>query len=332
MRRLLLPSILLLLAACARENPSAPQPTLIVLEAASPATRAYDPDENKITDCNLLIFNRQGFLEERVYVPARALKLSGGKVIYRTELLQGAPYIILAAANLGYELPCHSLEEALQYRYYMAYPDEYTQGMPMAAYLDAAGANEEGVISVKLQRLMARIDLNIDRTALSKDVNFKVREVLVGGCPSSAFLFQNNKVAHNGQLFINGFQRNGNQVNPLNQDVSLGISGSIRLYLLENCQGDLLENVETDSGKVFTEGLYNQVCSYLELRAEYSSGSYHTRPGSRLVYRFYLGEDRNNFDVERNCIYTITVKPEGSGLSEDSWRVDKSQVVAGSGY
>jgi hypothetical protein len=45
-----------------------------------------------------------------------------------------------------------------------------------------------------------------------------------------------------------------------------------------------------------------------------------------LKYRFYLGEDRNSLDVERNCHYHITVLPEDDGLSEDSWRVDKSDL------
>ena len=96
------------------------------------------------------------------------------------------------------------------------------------------------------------------------------------------------------------------------------------MYLLENAQGDLLENVTTDSGKVFTDGRYQEVCSYIELKAEYHSPSVHSRAGEYLIYRFYLGENRNNFDVFRNVRYRITVRPEGDGLQEDSWRVDKS--------
>ena len=49
--------------------------------------------------------------------------------------------------------------------------------------------------------------------------------------------------------------------------------------------------------------------------------------GNGLIYRFYLGEDRNSLDIERNCHYRITVSPEDDGLTEDSWRVDKSNMV-----
>ncbi len=45
--------------------------------------------------------------------------------------------------------------------------------------------------------------------------------------------------------------------------------------------------------------------------------------GESLIYRFYLGENRNNFDVRRNTWYRITVQPTGDGLSEESWRVDQ---------
>jgi len=326
-----LPFIVLFLVACTREE-SSNVLTHFEISAGDVLTRTTDPDDNQITDYNLYIFNPQGYLEERVYVPARALTLTDGVARHNTVLLKDMPYTILVAANLGYELPFHTLEEALEYRYYLAYPDEYSRGIPLSCYMDGVWAGEDGIIELKLQRLMARIDLNIDRTALDRDVVFKVREVLVGGCPSSALLFATSKVLHTGQLFVNGFLKQGNEVNALNRDETLGISGTVSLYLLENCQGDLLDHIETDSGKVFTEGLLNQVCSYIELRAEYNSARYHTGPGQRLIYRFYLGEDRNNFDVERNCLYRITVKPEGTGLRENSWRVDKSAIVDGPAY
>ena len=45
-----------------------------------------------------------------------------------------------------------------------------------------------------------------------------------------------------------------------------------------------------------------------------------------LKYRFYLGDGRNNLDIERNCHYTITVCPTEEGINGDSWRVDKSKL------
>ena len=316
---------LLFLVACTRmAAPDKRIESTICLTTGAAATRAVDPDEDLITDYNLLIFNPFGILEEKVFIPRRKLVLENGKVRHRTRLLQDVPYTILAAANLGYELPCRTLEEALAYRYHLAYPDEFTPGMPMAAHLDGVVPGPGGVVELPLERLMARIDLRIDRRALAPEVQFTVREVRVGGCPKSIRLFGTSKAEGAQQVFTGGYTKGWSQVSALNQDETLGLSGSVSVYLLENAQGDLLENVTTDSGKVFTDGRYQEVCSYIELKAEYHSPSVHSRAGEYLIYRFYLGENRNNFDVFRNVRYRITVRPEGDGLQEDSWRVDKS--------
>jgi len=331
-----IPSILcslLILASCTREPASLFHDVRISLVISTQqATRAIEPDQDRITDYNLLIFNSFGLLEEKVFVSGREIVTEGGTVTHNTRLLQDVPYTILAAANLGYALPCNTLEQALSYRYYMAYPDEFTPGMPMAAFIDGMIPGGGGIIEIPLKRLMARIDLSIDRRALDPDVRFTVNEVTVGGCPSSVQLFSGSKANGADQIFLKGYHIEGAQVSPLNSDMSLGISKTVSVFLLENCQGDLLEHVTTDSGKVFTDSRYGEVCSYIEIKADYHSPSWHSRPGEHLIYRFYLGENLNNFDVRRNVLYKVTVRPEGDGLKEDSWRVDKSALEATKGF
>ena len=319
--------LLLLLAACRSEVPPAAVPVRIRLVTDSVLTRALEPDECRISDYNLLIFNAFGILEEQVFVPRRELELQDGSVCFETTLLQEVPYTILAAANLGYALPAMSLEEALACRYHLAYPDEYSQGLPMAACLRGPVGNS-GVLDLPLERLMARIDLNVDRRALDAGVRLMFTEARLGNCPSSVRLFGESRAETAGQVFLNGFSKTGSQVQALNTDVELGLSGTVSLYLLENCQGTLLEGVSEDRDKLLADGLYPTVCSYVELKAEYYSESWHTRPGGRLVYRFYLGESLDNFDVRRNVRYPVTVRPEGDGLREDSWRVDREEMDA----
>lgn len=316
--------LLIVLVACTRETSSLPDVTRVILSTASPLTRAGDPDDNRITDYNLYIFNAFGVLEERAYVPSRALKLIDGKVQYHTTLLRDVPYTIIAAANLGYELPFRTLEEAREYRYHLAYPDEFSQGLPMVAWQEGATVGEDGVLEVELERLMARIELTIDRSQLQADIDFKVTDVRVGACPSSVQLLGPSKVNGPQETFSLGYGKTGNQVSALNEGA--GISRSVNVYLLENCQGDLLENVQTDSGKVFKDGRYQDICSYIELKAQYHSPTYSTPTGERIIYRFYLGENLNNFDVVRNTWYRITVCPRGDGLQESSWRVNKEAL------
>ena len=287
-------------------------------------TRAIDPDEDLITDYNLFIFNAFGLMEEKVYASSRQLETENGVVTHHTRLMQNVPYTILAAANLGYELPCRTLAEAKAYRYYMAYPDEFTPGMPMATVLDNVCVGADGQFTLPLRRLMARIDLRIDRSALDQDVQFTVRSVMVGGCPSSVQLFSVSKAESGEQIFRGGYAKSWQQLDALNKEVSVGLSGTCSFYLLENCQGDLLENVTTEQGKVFNNNRYQEVCSYIEIKADYHSPLWNTRSDSYLIYRFYLGENLNNFDVWRNTCYQVTVRPEGDGLREDSWRVDKT--------
>jgi hypothetical protein len=324
MKKILL-CLLIVLVACTQET-SSPPDTRVILSTASLLTRAGDPDDNRITDYNLYIFNAFGILEERVYVPARALTLVNGKVQYRTTLLRDVPYTILAAANLGYELPFRTLEEAREYRYHLAYPDEFSQGIPMVACQEGVTVGDDGVLEVELERLMARIELTIDRSQLQSDIQFKVTDVRVGACPSSVKLMGPSKVSGPQETFSVGYGKTGNQVSALNEGANAGLSRSLNVYLLENCQGDLLENVQTDSGKVFRDGRYQDICSYIELKAEYHSPTWNTAAGERLVYRFYLGENLNNFDVVRNTWYRITVCPRGDGLGEDSWRVNKEAL------
>ena len=289
-------------------------------------TRSALPDDRLVSDINLLVYNAEGLLEERRYYPARQLSVSDGTVRIGTSLLTDAAYDIFVAANIGYALPVLSREAVETYRYHMAYPDEYSRGMPMSGRLDGLVSGGAAEVRIPLVRTMARIDLNLDRTLLDSDVTFQVTSVVVGNGPSSVTLFGDSKAESATQVFANGFSLDGRQVQALNIDQSPGVSGTVSLYLPENLQGDLL-STDDESGKYFTEGPNGQVCSYLEIRGSYHSDSWHTRAGEPLVYRFYLGDGPGNFDVSRNTACRVTVHLEGTGLGEDGWRVDKSRLI-----
>ena len=301
--------------------------TVLVLDLeGSTPTRSVLPDETLVSDINLLIYNSEGLLEERRFLSGRQLSVTDGTVRLKTGLLKGVPYDIFAAANIGYALPALSRKDIESYRYHLAYPDEYSRGMPMSAHLDGYVNEGETEVLLPLVRTMARIDVNIDRTKLDSDVTFQVTSVHVGNGPSSVRLFSDSRAESASQVFAGGFSLEGKQVQALNIDQTTGVSGSVSLYLPENLQGDLL-NTSDERGKVFTEGQYDKVCSYLEIRGSYHSNSWHTRAGEPLVYRFYLGDGPGNFDIFRNTACKVTVHLEGNGLGEDGWRVDKSRLI-----
>ena len=295
--------IILLVAACTRvEEPSCE--VSITLLAPLPHTRSGDPEESLITDYNLYVYNAFGLLEKKIYVPRR--DFSGDAMSVSVRLLKDAPYVVLAAANLGYELNFGTIEEALSYRYHMAYPDEFSQGIPMAAMMDYAVAGNDAIIEVPLERLMSRVDLRVDRRALNEDVSIRITSVQVCDSASSVLLFGESRVESWGQIFTEGYQKTGPEVYNLNHDTLDGISGILPLYLLE-------------SGP---DGL---VVPYIEIKADYHSSTCHTRPGESLIYRFYITEDEG---AERNALYPIILKPSGTGLDcPDGWRLEKGALV-----
>ena len=301
--------------------------TVLVLDLeGSTPTRSALPDETLVSDINLLIYNSEGLLEERRFLSGRQLSATDGAVRLKTGLLKGVPYDIFVAANIGYALPVLSRKDVETYRYHLAYPDEYSRGMPMSAHLDGYVNEGEAEVLLPLVRTMARIDVTIDRTKLDSDVSFQVTSVHVGNGPSSVRLFGDSRAESAAQVFAGGFSLEGKQVQALNIDQTTGVSGSVSLYLPENLQGDLL-STQDERGKVFSEGQYDKVCSYLEIRGSYHSDSWHTRAGEPLVYRFYLGDGPGNFDIFRNTACKVTVHLEGTGLGEEGWRVDKSRLI-----
>lgn len=294
--------------------------TVIVLGLEEGArTRSTLPDETLVSDINLLIYNADGLLEKRRF-------LRGNQREIKTALLTEMPYDIFVCANIGYALPALGRDEIENYRFFMAYPDEYSRGIPMGGRLDGYISHGEGSVRIPLVRTMARIDLHIDRTRLNADVSFQVTSVTVGGCPSSVCLFGDSRAESATQVFPNGFVLDGRQVQALNKDISPGVSGTVHLYLLENLQGGLLD-IDDERGKAFSEGPYEDVCSYLEIRGTYHSGTWHTAPGETLSYRFFLGDNPGNFDIFRNTASQVTVHLEGTALSEESWRVDKEALI-----
>ena len=326
----ILPALLLsLVIGCCKswERDGGYAETVLVLDPQSGIpTRSALPDDRLVSDINLLVYNAEGLLEERRFYSGRQLSVTDGTVRIGTSLLTGAAYDIFVAANVGYALPELSREAVGNYRYYLAYPDEYSRGLPMSGRLDGLVTEGAEEVRIPLVRTMARVDLNLDRTRLNSDVTFQVTSVVIGNGPSSVMLFGDSKAESATQVFANGFSLDGRQVQALNIDQTPGVSGTVSLYLPENLQGDLLDTDE-ESGKFFTEGPYGQVCSYLEIRGTYHSDTWHTRAGEPLVYRFYLGDGPGNFDISRNTACRVTVHLEGTGLDEDGWRVDKSRLI-----
>ena len=285
--------------------------------------RAADPDDRLVSDLNILVFDTGGALEQWEWIGASELRYKDGRYCCRLDLLAGKAYDIFVMANLGYRPVIGNLEEMEAFRYTLSYPDEYTRGIPMCACKRgiSLGKGEER-LEMELERLMARVRLVVDRSRLSEDIDFQVRRVSVEACPRSVQVFGDSRVRNADELFGKGFTQGEDRCLVLNSKGANGLSAYLDLYLLENLQGERL----------------NDMCSYIEMEADYRSGELYTDPGRSLRYRFYLGDAKKDFNVCRNCQYTVTVTPCGDGLGgsgngsgdgsrgEDWWRIDKSDL------
>ena len=278
--------------------------------------RSMSPDEDKITDISLIIFDESGQAEDCIW-------LTRGSRTCTTDLVIDKKYTFCACANFGYQIYASHIEELQDIRYHLAYPDEYREGIPMAAVKEVF-ITEECIVDIDLQRLMAKISLRMDRSRLDRDVEMNVRSARIGNCPRYAKPFTASKIEDNDDTFPTGYLLNDIQTAELNYNIGEGLSSEVSLYMLENMQGPADGNITHDSEKVFEQkDKRSEVCSYIEMEIEYLSPE--KASGEKgLIYRFYLGEDRNSFDVERNTHYHITVTPENNGLNDDGWRVDKS--------
>ena len=140
MRRVgILPVLLLsLVIGCTSwERESGRAGTALVLDVIGGIpTRSSLPDDRLVSDINLLIYNAEGLLEEQRYLTARQFTVENGTIPLKTTLLTGVAYDIFVAANVGYALPALSREAVEAYRYYFAYPDEYSRGIPMSGRLE----------------------------------------------------------------------------------------------------------------------------------------------------------------------------------------------------
>ena len=291
----------------------------ISFEGSMMKSRAYEPDEDKVTDISLMIFDESGDAEECIW-------LGDGEKECTAKLIMNKEYTFCACANFGYQVYADHIDELDEIRFHMAYPDEYREGIPMYAY-EKVTVTGDPHITLTLERLMAKISLRMDRSRLSDDVEMNVRSVRIGNCPRSAKVFGQSMVDDEDGCFPVGFLRDDLETADLNITVGDGLSKEISLYMLENMQGKMDRHIISDMDKVFDEDdPRSGTCSYIEIELEYLSYEKYSGPDG-LKYRFYLGEDRNSLDVERNCHYHITVAPEDDGLSEDSWRVDKSDLL-----
>ena len=281
------------------------------VSGSSLESRTILPDEDLLCDATILIYDDSGRLEAELEGLEGEIRLASGK-----------HYTILAYANMS-RLPAYEmLDDMMNCRYGMDTPYDYESGIPMSCIMQNVLVEKDTELVLRLERLMSKVSIRVDRSELDYGIEMKVRHVIIGNCPADAMVFQESRAENTTDCFDVGFERD--DTSPLNMTGTDGISEELSLYMLENMQGSFsTDGPFSESEKVFNdEDARKGICSYIEMQLEYQSDSLFCTE-KPLIYRFYIGEGLNDLNVERNSHYHITICPEGDGLSEDIWRIEK---------
>ncbi len=269
-------------------------------------------DEILVRDVNLYFVNSAGYVVEWIF------HQSGGEIV--CELIKERSYTVYAIANAGYKIEARSRDEIerleIAFSHSLANMEEY--GVLLMCGKSSEGVLTDGdIVNIDLQRALSKIVLKCDYSQLNSDVEIEVKRVMLKNVPSGTLLYGPNRIASKEGVTV------GREViEPAKSELQEGIV----LYQFENMQGTLLASNKDETLKLWPEGsLYSDICSYLEMEAQYSSA----RKEGKILYRFYLGKDMtSNFDVERNTQYTVNLNFRGDGaVDENSWRVDNSEIV-----
>lgn len=283
-------------------------------------TRASDPDEWKINDVNFLVYDDEGKLYFSRYAKAGG---ASSCTNFTFPLAHGVRTSIAVCANFGYEMKhARTLDELRNARHYLAYADELRNGIPMCRIVSGVWEEDTKRMEIRLERLMSKISVSIDRSCLNPGVLFDISAVSLHNIPRSCALACDSKAADGTEVFRTPLRKKASEADALNIGNSMGKSREVSFLMFENMQGELLEDTVDDSGKVL-DGPHSKVCSYIEIEIEYSDR--HKADG-KLIYRFYPGESNSSFDIRRNSRYRYSIVPVGDGLGDDGWRIDKSRL------
>lgn len=264
------------------------------------------PAEDDVNDINLIFF-ADGEVEERIW---RDRIRSPDDLDFAVSLVKGREYTIAALANLGRELEIKDEAEWKEMTLEIKDGGAFQGKIPMSAMTEGIVWGENEDVRIEMERMAARISLRMDRSGLGEDVTMTARSVRIGNFPRYVSIMGPSRAESRYDVSELVCVLDGNQCSPLNTAGHKGLSGEASLYLPENMQGP-----EPDA----------ETASFIEIEMDYLSSELISYD-SPLIYRFYLTDNDGSHDIRRNCNYPVTLTPEGDGLSQTGWRIDKSGI------
>ena len=233
--------------------------------------------------------------------------------------VKGKEYFIYALVNHGSRLTPASVDELSDLSLDVSYDRIKSNGIPMSGSVSYVIPSGSGQVVVPVTRLLARIDFRVDRSYLKhadEEDGFVVNGVAIRDAMTSFSPFLSN----NRQTKTSGIDYGFDEASTTDL-ATVNAGGKISLYVFENMQGNLLSGNSDPWSKVPSKVNGYQKCSYLEVTASYCAQGLMS---DDITYRMFLGSNASsNFDIKRNTIYTITLKPTEDEIMGErgSWKI-----------
>ncbi len=312
---LLLALLALLGTGCQREGKTLG--ATVYFSFAQAAVKSLEVDDNTISDCNILVYDAAGMLQESAYCS------TGAVPSLKMNLKSGELYRFYCVCNIGDICDLGDFEREstlLQYHYGIDDWRAIVSGsgcVPMSGNTGLMSVSDGMNISINLTRCVALVTIRIDGSGLS-DSDIRVESIALRNTPLEVGLFNQSAPENSSQLCLGGDCAAEGELATFNNGEAVGF------YMLENCQGDLLPGITSCRQKYFESGSrYENLCTYVELQGSLDAPSGANPRHGTFTYRFYLGENATtNFSVVRNHHYDIVLGLSDSGVDEVSWRVE----------
>ena len=277
---------------------------------------SISPSESVIADFNIYAYDR-GVLAGCLYVEQEREA--------SMELNQHSSYNIYVIANVGRVDPLiHEEELKEEYLYEISSLEDIRDYLPLAGYLKNVSVDRPGQrFSVTLDRLVSKIDFNIDKSALT---GLEVTSVRLRQASLSVRPFcRDRSAAASSADVADGDYCTQEDLRELND------AGTVTFYTLENRQGVLLPYNDDPWNKIpLSIDGKDDLCTYLEVECSLDGSGL---CAGNVVYRLYLGQDNcRDFNLDRNSVLRVSLCLTVDGMKEAmSWRVT-SDYYLNDGY
>ncbi len=287
----------------------------IVPDDYAPTRSSFSWEEYEIRDIQVVVTTEDGALHDVLYSDTPSDLHFTGTV--------GHLYRLWCAANLGGKVEVRSPEDFTDAVRQVSAAGIEASGIPMYSEgrneIRITGASDRAVIHLK--RMMARVDLAVDKCRLASPGGFSVSSVRIYDPVKNFTPFASSisrpHAGEAGQVFDSA---------SASDLIRLNSGGTVRLYAFENLQGTLLPGNKDPWRKVPSNiGGAGPYCTFLEVVCDYDTGA---GKGEGITYRMYLGDDATtNFDVRRNTVYRLTLEPTEEEIrgGRGSWKLEPGE-------